>query len=148
MTNNRQEQIDRLQAELDKLKAEIEGDKPWPQEGDECFVLLSDGGAIKVSHKNDGFHINPFNQGNIFRTEAEAIKERDRREVEQKLRVIAKGYEFIGGYDYSYFLLKYRGSWMIDFATYRQKQGTIYFKSLEDAYQALALGEAELDKLL
>jgi hypothetical protein len=145
MTNNLQEAIDRLQAEIDKLKAEI---KLWPQEDDEVYGLHIDGDAIKYSYKGrDTMLLCARYQGNLFPSPDAAIKVRERRAVEQKLRVIAKGYEFIAGED-NYYLARTHKSWFMYDTRQVQMQGLIYFANEQDAEDALALGEIELDKLL
>jgi hypothetical protein len=145
MTNNIQDQIDRLQARIDKLRAKIEVEKPWPQRGDVSFALLSNGNISTFSYAKDLFTL--YDQGNLFRTQEEAIKVRERREVEQKMRVIAKGYTWTRGKN-NYSLIKYKQYWCIYNEQYKQNQGSIHFATRKDANQALALGEAELDKLL
>lgn len=58
-------------------------DKPWPQEGDECFVLWHDGDVIDLIYKKN---FEPrLLQGDVFRTKEVAERERDRRDLLAKL---------------------------------------------------------------
>lgn len=71
-----------LGEEIAKLKA---APKEWPQAGDEMWGLFGTGQIIPVSYFNLA-HKNYLDQGNLFRTEAEALAERDARAVVAELR--------------------------------------------------------------
>ena len=71
-----------LGEEIAKLKT---APKEWPQEGEEIWILCADRSRYEDSytcHADKPY----LNQGNLFRTEAEAIAERDARAVVAELR--------------------------------------------------------------
>lgn len=77
MNNDKEKLIakrDEWQAKLDKLNERIEATpdypKPWPQDGNTCYIVLSDGRTSFVEYCND--YANRLSQGNVKRTHKEA----------------------------------------------------------------------------
>lgn len=69
--------------ELEKQKTEIE----YPfQKGDDDYFLKTDGSIYDELWNNITYDKNCYMQGNVFHSEAEAIKERDRRALLTRFR--------------------------------------------------------------
>ena len=73
-TNEKQ----RCQNELELEKQKIEFEYPFHFKG-ECWQLRLDGLVSEDWWSNSGYDRNCYQQGNMFTTQQEAIKERDRR---------------------------------------------------------------------
>jgi len=75
-------------AELgEEIKRLEEAPKPWPQDGDEIFILDTIGVVISGNFtKSNSFVTKALTQGNVFLTRAEAEAEKHYREVAYKLR--------------------------------------------------------------
>ena len=69
--------------ELEKQKTEIEC--PF-EERERYFLLCNDGSAPSDCWDGYDFEFDQWSQGNIFKTEQEAIRERDRRALLTKFR--------------------------------------------------------------
>jgi len=67
-----------LQQELELEKQKIEFEYPFHFKG-ECWQLRLDGLVSEDWWSNSGYDRNCYKQGNMFTTQQEAIKERDRR---------------------------------------------------------------------
>lgn len=67
-----------LQHELELEKQKIEFEYPFHFKG-ECWQLRLDGLVSEDWWSNSGYDRNCYKQGNMFTTQQEAIKERDRR---------------------------------------------------------------------
>lgn len=67
-----------LQNELELEKQKIEFEYPFHFKG-ECWQLRLDGLVSEDWWSNSGYDRNCYKQGNMFTTQQEAIKERDRR---------------------------------------------------------------------
>lgn len=79
MPKTKEERIETMEKELAALKADLASKpKPWPQDDDDIFCLGSDG-DIDDTYYDSGCDEGTLDQGNVFRTEAEATKERDKR---------------------------------------------------------------------
>ena len=95
--------------ELEKQKTEIE----CPFEERERYFLLCNDGSVP-SDCWDGYdcEFDQWSQGNIFKTEQEAIRERDRRNLLQRFRQ---------------FKDKCNGDWKPDFTVINRGPCTIYY---------------------
>ena len=79
MTKTKEERIETMEAELAALKSDLANEpKPWPQDEDDIFCLGSDGDIDDTYYDSDSDE-DVFNQGNVFRTESDALKERNKR---------------------------------------------------------------------
>ena len=95
--------------ELEKQKTEIE--YPFHFKG-ECWQLRLDGLVSEDWWSNSGYDRNCYQQGNMFTTQQEAIKERDRRILLTRFRQ---------------FRDKCNGDWKPDFYDYVQEKYIIRF---------------------
>lgn len=73
-----EKQIQELQKELEFEKQKTEFEYPFHFKG-ECWKLRLDGLVEEDWWSNSGYDRNCYQQGNMFTTQQEAIKERDRR---------------------------------------------------------------------
>lgn len=73
-----EKQIQELQKELEFEKQKTEIEYPFHFKG-ECWQLRIDGLVSEDWWSNSGYDCNCYQQGNMFTTQQEAIKERDRR---------------------------------------------------------------------
>jgi len=146
-----QEQIDKLQQQLDSMEAEKK--TVFDLEiGDEYWLLDVDGYGYVYGFiwDNDNGEIEYREQGNIFLTEQEALDEARRRKILTRLKHLAGGYEFEYGED----------NWSIgwDFGDNKffvvassifKSQGAVYFRSTQDAQNAIdEIGEDDIKFLL
>ncbi len=73
---NKLEELKETEKKLNKQIAELEdAEKPWPQEGDKCYVVFASGLI-----EQRGYHSewkNELKQGRVFQTKAEAVWARD-----------------------------------------------------------------------
>jgi hypothetical protein len=73
-------------AELgEEIKRLEETPKPWPQEGDDVFVLAECGEIRSYTYRAGGWLDKVIQQGNAFRTRAEVEAERHYRDVAHQL---------------------------------------------------------------
>lgn len=73
-----EKQIQELQKELEFEKQKTEIEYPFHFKG-ECWQLRIDGLVLEDWWSTSGYDRNCYQQGNMFTTQQEAIKERDRR---------------------------------------------------------------------
>ena len=95
MTNINQEIAD-LKAKLEELEKKVaENAEPCGFKIRQTyFALHSDGAIRRYKYTADGFDLGAVAQGNAFHTEAEAIRERDKRALLQEMKAFRKGYRF------------------------------------------------------
>lgn len=74
-----------LQKELEIEKQKTEIEYPF-QKGDDDYFLKTDGSIYDELWNNITYDKNCYMQGNVFHSEAEAIKERDRRALLTRFR--------------------------------------------------------------
>lgn len=144
-----------LQQELELEKQKIEFEYPFHFKG-ECWQLRLDGLVSEDWWSNSGYDRNCYKQGNMFTTQQEAIKERDRRILLTRFRQ---------------FRDKCNGDWKPDFKDVLQDKYSIqfnyhfgtftifnsghiggfrllgYFKEREDAERAIELFGDEIKRL-
>ena len=163
MTLNEIEQrLDALQAEKDKLTAELERlkseeqskeVKPWRAEYSSKYCYVSDGGVIDchLDGRDECDNI-LYSRGNYYRTEA--LAEQDAKELALRGRVrqlrdaLCEGYVFTGYEDcYCIVINVLKGSFFVGhgFAPIRDI-GQIYFDTEEHAQQACDILNAEMRK--
>ena len=141
------EEVEKLKARIAELEAQIaEKEDEWPKDGDEIWAL--DNGGLISSHRfsKDGvWSTRTLAQGNVFRTQAEAVQEAKRRAVMAKLKKAAGGYEFTVGCPnwMAEFELEANVFAVSDWKSYLHP-GVIYFPTEEAfraAYEALTKEE-------
>ena len=163
MTLNEIEQrLDALQAEKDKLTAELERlkaeeaqetqVKPWRAEHGENYYHITPCGNVLVDVEI--FHLvddNLFNYGNYYRTEA--LAEQDAKELALRGRVrqlrdaLCEGYKFVSGKNNFYlFINEIQGRYSVSDITRCPSIGEIYFDTREHAQQACDILNAEMRK--
>jgi len=154
-------ELEKLKAAAKVLEAKIDemadDDGLWkPRDSEQYFFICSSGytavskwhvcigGNAKMYNRHDD---NRYAVGNCFRTEELAEKEVARRKVTQRLRELAKGYEF--SHDNVNWSLYHNGScWCCTDWSCWNLQGAIQFKTEQAAQAAIdELGD-ELDILL
>ncbi len=98
MTNINQEIAD-LKAKLAELEKKVAGDgKQHLFELDQIiYIVPTDGVVYQDAYDGSDSDVDRVSQGNVFRTEAEAIRERDKRALLQELKVFRNGYRFVEG---------------------------------------------------
>lgn len=145
---NREERIEQLEKELAELKAM--GNSLKPEIGDDYFSLNNSGCVLTYKWSKDDVDNEWYSQGNVFKTEAEAIRERDRRALVQRMREYAGGFKPDWG-DAN------QAKWYIIFCHAKKRlekawrfdvdlslTGGVYFKSEEAAQRCLDVMGAEL----
>ena len=72
---NKQEKLKQLTEQVEALKAEIEAERPWPQDGDEYYFIFPNSIGYTFWCDFEGDRLNKLEK-NIFRTysAAEAVK--------------------------------------------------------------------------
>lgn len=150
-----EKQIQELQKELEFEKQKTEIEYPFHFKG-ECWQLRIDGLVSEDWWSNSGYDRNCYQQGNMFTTQQEAIKERDRRILLTRFR---------------HFRDKCNGDWKPDFESLLQDKYTIrcdyglkqlflygetkvyefslfgYFKNFQDTERAIELFGDEIIRL-
>ena len=123
--------------------------QPWkPDYGQKYWLLNSVGEVGQDAWCETQGDIARYEMGNVFRTEEEAIRERDKRRVTHKLRVLAKG--FVPDWDttfqqkweiyYNYETEELSEAWRTSCRD--ASTGDVYFANREDAKNArLTLGD-------
>ena len=141
-----------LQNELELEKQKIEFEYPFHFKG-ECWQLRLDGLVSEDWWSNSGYDRNCYQQGNMFTTQQEAIKERNRRILLTRFRQ---------------FRDKCNGDWKPDFSVKTEDKWCIqkdilglvaeavnqdvlnvfgYFKNEEDCIMAIRLFKADIEWL-
>lgn len=86
LTTELGKEVNRISTELgEEIKRLEEKPKPWPQEGGDVFVLWSEGDIVKHKYSANSTLKDILQQGNVFRTRAEAEAEWHYRDVAYKL---------------------------------------------------------------
>lgn len=142
-----QNQITEMQKQLDELKSQTGG---WTPDvcGDYCF--LDADGDISDFIWEDGLTEKKWlSQGNIFKTLAEAEKEKGRRAVIKKLRDLSGGHQFKVGEDNWRLQYDHKDDiWQKVIVYYCQGLNDVYFPTMEAAQHAIDVLGDELNKLL
>ena len=151
------EELDKLKSLYEKLKLEVAEEFEYPFEEKEQYWLVQENGGIEQTLWNDmSYDKKRYNQGNIFKTEQEAVQERDKRafltrfrqfrdkcngdwKPDWKDKVKAK-YFIVFNHESSELLLK----WYIDVQPF---EGFGCFKNREDAIRAIELFGDEIKRL-
>ena len=79
---NTAEELDKLKSLYEKLKLETAEEFEYSFRENEQYWLVKENGGIEQTLWNDmSYDKKRYNQGNIFKTEQEAVQERDKREL-------------------------------------------------------------------
>lgn len=152
-------EIDELNKRIDALESgkltEEEAPKEYqrwkPEESGDYWYVTTDGGVSTVTFCKDTYDYACYNIGNVYKTEKEATRARDKKLALVELQDLAEGYKFDadadGGGGRNYFIdclvstKEFGEQYTMGYAS----QGTIYFKSQEAAQNAIEkLGEEKL----
>lgn len=149
---NVQERIEALEAEfnerLNALKAEMQREEEFPQNGDEYWYIDTTGDIYNENWECFGFEKATLEIGNVYKTRKEAEFAVEKLKVEAELRKFSRPFE--SGEDNYHIIFNTDGEFTGIFsALYRQSQGIIYFESLEKAQQAMStVGEDRIKKYI
>lgn len=141
MTNINQEIAD-MKAKLAELEKKVAGDDRVFQgfRFGESYWSLCAFGDVSVANYNTELDKGRIAQGNAFHTEAEAVRERDKRALLQELKAFRKGYRF--KYDERNFCITcntLRDTFHAnEFNSHDNSPSSGWFTSREDAERAIA----------
>lgn len=113
-----------LQQELEVEKQKTEIEYPFHFKG-ECWQLRLDGLVSEDWWSNSGYDRNCYKQGNMFTTQQEAIKERDRRILLTRFRQ---------------FRDKCNGDWKPDFEDFEADKYSIHFSYRSNEFDIFTYG--------
>ncbi len=140
MTNINQEIAD-LKAKLAELEKKVAGgaEPNGFTIGQTYFVLETDGMTNRYTYSADEIDIGFAAQGNAFHTEAEAIRERDKRALLQELKAFRKGDKFTRGIDnWAIYFEHTTSQWRLDnYSCCDVLPLTGHFSSREEAERAI-----------
>lgn len=148
---NELDKIKKAQTELTKRIDAYEAGQvdEFPKDGERVWFLYNDGAMIGRIWIGNEYQNGAQAQGNIFRTEADTERERDRRAVMQKLRMLAGDQSWIDWGDMSqkkYFICDLDG-WCADDLCETFTPCTPYFQSQKETIAAIDTLGYELDVL-
>jgi hypothetical protein len=147
-----------LQYELELEKQKIEIEYPFHLKG-ECWQLRTDGLVKEDWWSSSGYDRNCYQQGNMFTTQQEAKKEREKRTLLTRFRqfrdkcngdwkpdwkVIEDSYNYYIEMYYGYGNAKLRTDWSPSSASFNLFG---YFKKQEDCERAIRLFGDEIKRL-
>jgi len=143
-------ELKRLAAELgEEIKRLEEAPKPWPQVGDDIFVLDTAGAVICGKYtKENLFIIKALSQGNGFRSQAEAEAEKHYRDVAYDLSQQEGARKFVrdeNGWCLIWDLDVQDGISKSVRRTIPEGQFSVYFDKIEQVENAIAaVGDQEI----
>ncbi len=159
--NNEIEALKALLAEASERIAKLEAAEkvapaPWPQDNDEYWLVYDEAAVVKSRWYSDGADQARMVMGNVFRTEAEAEQELERRKVLTELRKLAKE---SWGYSRPDWSNTRQGKWRLCYDhscniwrvvknARQQNLGAVYFVSKEAAQAAIETIGADRRMLL
>lgn len=144
-------------ARIEQQIADAAKPKEWPQADDAYWVVNNDGSGGESRWLNDETDRGRAAIGGVFRTEAEAMQEVERRKVLTELRKLAReSWGEAGGPDW---WSANQGKWEICFAHREgkfsccqgemlQTQGSVHFATSKSAQEAIQTIGADRLKLL
>lgn len=142
-------QVARLKGEAQKL-ADESTPKEWPQEGDWFWCVSWNGFPSNEQHAGTVGDMRAISIGNVFRTEAEALQEIERRKVLTEYRKLARESWQSNSGGHEYYSIRFCGD-NVDVCVYsykRKELGVIYFPTYEAAESAIQTIGADSLKLL
>lgn len=76
------DELDKLKSLYEQLKAETAEEFDYPFEKNEDYWVIDASGSVRsIRWTNHTFDKSKYSQGNVFKTEHEAVRERDKREL-------------------------------------------------------------------
>ena len=107
------DELDKLKSLYEQLKVEVKEEFEYPFEENESYWAVKDNGYVqRFKWDNECYDQPKYEQGHIFKTEQEAKRERDRRELLMRFKQ---------------FRDKCNGDWKPDFYDYVQEKYIIRF---------------------
>ncbi|OYQ68286.1 hypothetical protein [Aerococcus sp. 1KP-2016] len=151
---NIQERIERIEAleaefneRLKALKAEVQQEQEFPQDGDLYWFIDDEGGMFSAFYKKHYLDINRQKIGNIFRTKDQAEFAVEKLKVEAELRKYSRPFKY--GKPNRNIILTDNENVSTAYWYKKQTQGGIYFESEEKAQQAIStVGEERIKKYI
>lgn len=149
---NIQERIEALETEFNEkikaLKAEVQREKEFPQDGDEYWFITDRGMVFDSKFENKKSDRDSMEIGNIFRDREQAYFALEKLKVEAELRKFSRPFE-CGAFNCCISLDTDEDCFYVDSSRYFQSQGTIHFESKVKAQQAIELvGEDRIKKYI
>lgn len=147
---NVQERIEALEAEFnEKLKAlKAEAQQEFPQFGDDYWFVDSDTDVIDIAWYDSEYDQGRLSIGNVFKTKDQGEFAAEKLRVEAELRKHSRPFK-CGEINRYIFLDTNIGCLGVAGLSYGQYQGTIYFESKDEAYQAIeTVGEDRIKKYI
>ena len=119
-SNQLAEEMDKLKSLYEKLKFESAKEFDYPFEDNQRYWSLNVWGDINsVKWENKSFDTEQYDQGHVFKTEQEAIRERDKRTLMTRFRQ---------------FRDKCNGEWKADFKAHNIDKYALFFNRHHDAF--------------
>ncbi|WP_373780987.1 hypothetical protein [Jeotgalibaca porci] len=145
---NLQEELKALKERIAELEELAKEEREFPQVGD-IYWRIDDKGSVDNSLYNDYYTDNHRQAiGNFFQTKQQAEFTVKKLKVEAELRKFGRPFEY-GKFNYYLFFVIDGDNLKIDFTSYCQPQGAIYFESEEKAQEAVsAVGKERINKYI
>ena len=144
---NLQEELKALKERIAELEELAKEEQEFPQDGDECWYILSGGGVDWIQWGESGFGLRAQDIGNIFRTKQQAEFAVEKLKVEAELRKFSR--PFKNGQSNCNIILSDNENVSTAYWKEIQIQGSIYFESAEKAQQAIeAVGIDRIKKYI
>lgn len=141
-----EQQLQNLQAEIEKLKqAEQNGNQWVPEGGDKYFFIEVDGTVYVDTWWGNSIDVNKLSIGNVFKTKEEVKFEVERLKVIAELKKYSS--EFVHGGDNCQITFDYEDGKVLYLSNGEIKSSTLYFPSEATARQAVQeVGEDRVKK--
>lgn len=149
---NIQERIEALETEFNgkikALKAEVQQEKEFPQDGDEYCYVDSDGDILHDEWGGFDSEEGMLKIGNVFQTKEQAEFAIEKLKVEAELRKFSRPFE-CGAFNCCISLDTDEDCLYLDNSRYFHSQGALYFESKVKAQQAIeAVGKERIKKYI
>ena len=145
---NLQEELKALKERIAELEELAKEEQEFPQDGDECWYILSGGGVDWIQWGESGFGLRAQDIGNIFRTKQQAEFAVEKLKVEAELQKFSRPFKED---EYNYFIQIHpsHNNIVTESDDFYQTQGTIYFESTAIANEAIdTIGEERIKKYI
>lgn len=141
-----------FEAKIKDLKEEAQQEQGFFPEIGEYYFYINDAGDIYRTEYAPPYNDDDYecreSIGNIFKNRGEACFAVEKLKVEEELRKFSRPFEY-GKFNYYLFFDIDGNNLKIDFTSYCQPQGAIYFESGEEAQQAIkSVGEDRIKKYI
>ena len=147
---NIQERIEALETEFNEkikaLKAEVQREDEFPQDGDEYWYIDDDGVVMEMEWRGIEYDQGRLSIDNVFRTKEQAEFAAEKLKVEAELRKFSR--PFLWGTENTAILFD-GDNFKFDTRLAYIFQGTFYFESDKKAQQAIdSVGEDRIKKYI